>query len=77
MSKLYTKIDLDTLKETLGGITNNIPTDKADYVWQNYQKIADTTEGRPCSCGSSANLWRKAVTTINDYIKTNPEPTDA
>jgi hypothetical protein len=77
MSKLYNQSDLDTLKQTLGSITNSIPTDKADYIWHNYQIIAKTNEGRPCNCGSSANLWRKAVTTINDYLKTNPEPTDA
>ena len=77
MSKLYSREEYNSLVSVLGSITNNIPTDKADYVWQNYQKIANTTEARPCNCGSSANLWRKAVTTINEYIKTNPEPTDA
>jgi len=77
MSKLYNQTDLDTLKQTLGGITNNIPTDKADYIWSNYKLIANTNEGRPCNCGSSAKLWLKAVTVINDYIKTNPEPKDA
>ena len=77
MSKLYNREEYNTLVSVLESITSHIPTDKADYIWQNYQKIANTSEGRPCNCGSSANLWRKAVNTINDYIKTNPEPIDA
>jgi hypothetical protein len=76
MNKLYTQAELNTLKETIEGITTFIPENIAPYVWENYQKIADTTEGKPCMCGSAAGLWRKAVTVINDYLKTNPEPID-
>tara|TARA_R110000868_G_scaffold133271_2_gene344786 strand:+ start:143 stop:379 length:237 start_codon:yes stop_codon:yes gene_type:complete len=70
---LYTKDDFNQLVVILEGISTHIPTDKADYIWSNYQKIANTTEGKPCSCGSSGGLWIKSVNTINEYIKNNKE----
>ena len=76
MSKLYTKSELDTLKGTLSSITTFIPENTAPYIWENYQKITNTTEGRPCMCGSSAGLWIKSVNAIREYLKTNPEPKD-
>ena len=76
MSKLYTKSELDTLKGTLGCITTFIPENTAPYIWENYQKITNTTEARPCMCGSSAGLWIKSVNAIREYLKTNPEPKD-
>jgi len=76
MSKLYTKAELTELKEVLPTIATFIPENRAAWVWDNYKKIANTNENRPCMCGSSANLWKKAFTTIDNYLKTNPEPID-
>jgi len=73
MDNLYTNEDFKSLVETLDTIGNYLPDDKIGYVWSNYQKIANTTEGQPCSCGSSAGLWKKAVDTIRTYVKENSE----
>lgn len=70
---LYTKEEFKGLKETLEGIQNNLPEHLTGYIWSNYQKIVNTTENKPCSCGSSAGLWRKAVETIRTYIKDNED----
>ena len=73
MSKLYTKSELDTLKQTADSIVNHIPTELTDWVWSNYKKISGSLEGKPCSCSSAAGLWLKGVNTIRDYIKQNAD----
>ena len=72
-NNLYTQEEFKSLVETLDSIGNYLPDDKANYIWDNYKKIANTTEGRPCTCGSSSALWKKAVDTIRNYIKENQE----
>ena len=71
MDNLYTNEEFNSLKQTLDTIGNYLPDDKVGYIWSNYQKIAHTTESQPCSCGSSAGLWKKAVDTIRNYVKEN------
>ena len=73
MDNLYTNEEFLSLKGTLDTIGNYLPDDKVGYIWSNYQKIANTTEGQPCSCSSSAGLWIKAVNTVRNYIKENSE----
>lgn len=72
-NNLYTQEEFSSLKQTLDGIGNYLPDDKIGYIWDNYQKIANTTEGRPCTCSSAAGLWKKAVDTIRNYINQNKE----
>jgi len=73
MNNLYTNEEFKSLVETLDSIGNYLPDDKVGYIWSNYQKIANTTESQPCSCGSSAGLWIKAVNTIRTYIAENKD----
>ena len=73
MDNLYTNEEFKVMVDTLDSIGNYLPDDKVGYVWSNYQKIANTTENQPCSCGSSAGLWKKAVDTIRTYIKENKD----
>lgn len=72
-SNLYTNDEFIALKQTIENIGNYLPDDSLSYVWSNYQKIANTTENQPCSCSSSAGLWRKAVETIRTYINENKD----
>lgn len=64
----YTEEELQELREVVNSITTHIPKDKAGYIWNNYQRIADTREPRPCNCGSAAKHWRKAVETIRQFL---------
>jgi hypothetical protein len=73
MDNLYTNEEFKSLVELLDTIGNYLPEDKVGYIWSNYQKIANTTEGQPCNCGSSAGLWAKAVNTIRIYIAENKD----
>lgn len=70
-NSLYTPEEFNRLKEMLGVINTHIPTELASEVWNNYKRIQNSTEPQPCSCGSSASLWRKAVDTIRNYVKDN------
>lgn len=70
-NSLYTPEEFNRLKAMLDSITTHIPTELAPEVWNNYRKIAKSTEPTPCNCGSSAGLWRKAVDVIRDYVNQN------
>lgn len=70
-NSLYTTEEFKELVELSNSITTNIPENKARRVWDEYRKIANTNEQPPCMCQSSAGLWRKAMNTIHDYVRTN------
>lgn len=58
------------LKETAEGINDYLPENLLPYIWDNYRIISgNIEEPRPCSCGSAAKHWMKAVDTIKNYIK--------
>ena len=68
----YTEADYKELKEVIDSIGAYIPHDRMAYIWSNHNKILKTNEGQPCSCGSAAGHWRRAVETIRNFI-TNVE----
>lgn len=58
------------LKEAVEGIKDYLPENLLPYIWDNYRIISgNIEEPRPCSCGSAAAHWKKAVDTIKNYIK--------
>lgn len=64
----YTEEEYKELKEKMSGIGNFLPEHLLVYVWDNYRKISGSNENRPCSCGSAAKHWMKAVGVIRNYI---------
>jgi hypothetical protein len=68
----FTEEEYNHLKEQMKRVKSELPLDMTSLVWSSYGKIdGGNIGGQPCNCGSSANLWRGAVNTINDYIKLN------
>lgn len=57
------------LKDKIQSIKDYLPEMLLNYVWGTYRKITKSNEHQPCSCGSAAGLWRKAVDVLQDYIK--------
>ena len=57
------------LKSKIESIRDYLPEMLLDYVWSTYKVITKSVETRPCSCGSAAALWRKAVNVLQDYLK--------
>ena len=65
----YTPLEYAELKETIQSITTHIPHDKMGWIWNNHNKILNTKEGQPCSCGSAASHWKRATETIRNFVK--------
>jgi hypothetical protein len=64
----YTQMEFNELKTILESITTHIPNDKMGWVWSNYLKVTNTREPQPCSCGSAAGHWRRAVDGLRDFV---------
>lgn len=64
----YTEAEYMELKTTMDSITTHIPNDKMSWIWSNHNKILNTNEPQPCSCGSAASHWKRAAETIRNFI---------
>jgi hypothetical protein len=65
----FTAEEYQKLKETIEPIKDYLPENQLAYIWDNYRIISgNIEEPRPCSCGSAAAHWIKAVNTIKNYI---------
>lgn len=64
----YTEAEYNELKSVLNEISTHIPHDKMSWIWNNFKKVANTNETQPCSCGSAAGHWRRAVDTLRDFV---------
>ena len=64
----YTEAEYIELKTILESISTHIPNDKMGWVWNNYKMVAKTNEPQPCSCGSAAGHWRRAVEGLRDFV---------
>ncbi len=65
----YTEEEFKELKSVIDSITTHIPNDKMGYIWNNHNKILNTKEPTPCSCGSAAGLWNRATQTIREFVR--------
>ena len=64
----YTEDEYNELKSIMKDITTHIPTDKMGWLWGNHNKILNTNEPQPCSCGSAAGNWKRAAETVRNFI---------
>jgi hypothetical protein len=64
----YTEEEYKELKAVMDLIITHIPTDKVGFIWNNYKKITGSREAQPCTCGSAAGHWRRAVEEIKSFI---------
>jgi len=64
----YTEMEYNELKAIVDSITTHIPNDKMNFIWNNYKTITGSREATPCSCGSAAGHWRRAVDEIKNFI---------
>ena len=65
----YTKEEYTELKTTLETrVTQYLPDDLADWAWNNKNKIENSNERKPCTCGSAGVHWKRAIDTIRNFI---------
>ena len=65
----YTPLEYAELKEVIQTISTHIPHDRMEWIWNNHNKISNTQEPRPCSCGSAASHWKRATETIRNFVR--------
>jgi hypothetical protein len=65
----YTKDEFKHLKDVINNITTHIPNSTMGYIWSNHNKILNTNESQPCSCGSAAAHWNRAIQTIREFVR--------
>lgn len=59
-------LELTSFIKSLG---SHIPTEKASYVWNTFNKITGKNERQPCTCASSGQHWARAVREIEAFIR--------
>ena len=64
----YTEAEYKELKSVMENILTHIPNDRMGWVWQNHNKISNSNEAQPCSCGSASAHWIRATNTIRNFI---------
>lgn len=68
MEYQFSNKEIEEMKSNMSRITTHIPNDLASWVWSTYTKLGGKG-GKPCTCPSSAKLWKSAVDKINSYLK--------
>tara|TARA_R110000803_G_C11983035_1_gene320993 strand:+ start:1831 stop:2052 length:222 start_codon:yes stop_codon:yes gene_type:complete len=69
MESKFSKEEIEQIREKMNRISDRIPENMARWVWGTYKRIKVTEEKQPCMCNSAARHWRKAVDTINTFLK--------
>jgi hypothetical protein len=64
----YTEDEYNELKLIMQDISTHIPNDRMGWLWGNHNKILNTNEPQPCSCGSAAANWKRAAETVRNFI---------
>jgi hypothetical protein len=72
-NNLFTNEEFNEMVTFLSTITSHIPEQHIGYVWNNYKRISGDNSNQPCSCGSAAAHWRKAIDTMRTYVKDNSQ----
>ena len=65
----FTEEEYKELREKIDPIKEFLPEFLLNYIWGSYKKITKSQEPQPCSCGSAAKHWIKAVASIREFIK--------
>jgi hypothetical protein len=68
MNKVFTEIEAVEIKQKIATLTR-VNDGNADWIWSLYNKVIGGNENRPCTCGSAAKHWEKAIKTINEHLK--------
>jgi hypothetical protein len=61
--------EFNELDKTIGGLGAYLPENLAPYIWDNFNKLRNENEPRPCTCKSSGANWKRAVDYLLDWTK--------
>jgi len=61
--------EFNELDKTIAGLGAYLPENLAPYIWDNFNKLRNENEPRPCTCKSSGAHWKRAVDYLLDWTK--------
>jgi hypothetical protein len=61
--------EFNELDKTIAGLGAYLPENLAPYIWDNFNKLRNENEPRPCTCKSSGAHWKRAVDFLLDWTK--------
>ena len=71
MDKFYplTQEQFDDLDKTVSEMGAYLPENKAPYIWDNFNKLRNQNEPRPCMCASAGGHWKRAMDFLYNWVK--------
>jgi len=60
--------EFQELSSTVLSLGAYLPENKAPYIWDNFNKLRNENEVRPCTCKSSGAHWKRAVDYLTDWV---------
>ena len=60
--------EFQQLSSTVLTLGAYLPENKAPYIWDNFNKLRNENEPRPCTCKSSGAHWKRAVDYLTDWV---------
>ena len=64
-----TEQEFAELAEFITNLGGYLPDNKAGYVWSNFNRLRGMNEQIPCTCGSAAGHWKRAVDYLFNWVK--------
>ena len=61
--------EFQELNKTVSSLGAYLPENLAPYIWDNFNKLRNENEPRPCTCKSSGANWKRAVDYLLDWTK--------
>jgi hypothetical protein len=71
MQDKFTEEEFIEMVNFLKDVKDYLPENKVGYVWNSYKIISGDTSNQPCTCGSAAGHWKRAIDTMRTYVKDN------
>ena len=64
-----TESEFTELKDFILNLGPYLPTEKAGWIWGNFNRIREASEPQPCTCASSGPHWKRATDEIRNWVK--------
>ena len=60
--------EFNELDVTVSSLGSYLSEDKAPYIWNNFNKLRNENEPRPCMCGSAGAHWKRATDYLRNWV---------
>ena len=60
--------EFQELDRTVSSLGAYLPENLAPYIWNNFNKLRNENENRPCMCGSAGAHWKRATDYLRNWV---------